>query len=332
MKAVRFHGIGDVRCDEVNEPQIKAPDDVLIRVLYAGICGSDLHIYRKALFEMNIPQIMGHEYVGLVDAVGSAVKGLRPGDYVVQNPMLYCGECESCLSGNQNTCGTLSFIGEMSEGCFAPLIVSKASSLVPVKAGKENVKCLALAEPLAVALNICKRAHLGHGDKLAVVGAGPIGLLTIAAAKQLFGAGYVAAVDLLPERLDLAVKAGADETFTALPTAMTFNKIIDAAGVAASFSQGITHLSPGGTLFIVSIFEDELCCDINAIVSGQLAVTGCNAYTQKDLEEAATFLSSGKISADFVITHEFSVDDCKEAFSMLAGGDKRAAKILFHMY
>lgn len=324
MKTARYYGIHDIRYEETDMPQY-GPDEVLIHVEYAGICGSDLHIYNKGMFIMNIPETMGHEFAGTVAEVGSNVQGFSKGDLVTANPMVPCMKCESCLSGSYNTCENLSFIGECRQGCFAEYIVMHKDTLIRIPNGADPMQA-ALTEPLAVALNICKKADFRPDDTVAVIGAGPIGLLTIMAAKALYGVKNITSVDLSDERLALAEKIGADHTVKALVE--SYDKVIDAAGVSATFNSAVNHAKANGKVYVVSIFENDFVFDINTIVAKQISVVGCNVYTACEMREAAEAIASGKINVTPLISHIFDITDCREAFKTAASADKKAAKIL----
>jgi threonine dehydrogenase-like Zn-dependent dehydrogenase len=328
MKAVRFHGIHDVRCEDVAKPDIQDKNDVIIRVLYAGICGSDLHIYNKGMFVQNIPEIMGHEFVGQVKATGDNVSLVSPGDIVAANPMVPCMECISCRIGNFNTCSSLGFIGEVRPGCFAEYISMPENTLIKCPSIPDTA-LLALAEPLAVALNICEKMQLSPDDTLGIIGTGPIGLLTILAAKNLYGVKSITAVNRSFPRLALAEKLGASETFSTLPDDKYFSKTVEAAGREASYNTAAAHTLPGGTLGIVSIFEDIFNVDLNTIVASQIKIQGCNAYEKRHIEEAVSAISEKKIDVSPLITEIFNLNECKEAFSLFSSNEKKAVKILF---
>lgn len=327
MKAARYYGIQDVRYEEVEKP-VCGPDEALIKVAYAGICGSDLHIYNKGMFIQNIPETMGHEFVGVIEAVGDHVKDFAPGDAVIANPMVPCMACESCQKGSYNTCEALGFIGEVRPGCFGEYISIGQDTLIPVPAQAE-LKQVALAEPLAVALNICERAGFKPEDRVALVGVGPIGLLTILAAKTLYGVGEITAVDISRARLELARQVGASEIYTKLPDGLTFNKVIDAAGQPVTFNTAVRHVESNGCLYVVSIFEKDFIFDINTLVSKQATLVGCNVYTRKNLEDAVQVISEGKVDVSPVISRVFDITQCAEAFQLLNSADKSVAKVLF---
>jgi len=327
MKAIRYYGIKDVRTEDVEIPNL-SDDEVLIKVLFAGICGSDLHIYNKQMFIENIPETMGHEYIGRIEKIGVKVFSFTVGDYVLSNPMIPCCECSSCKAGQYNTCEQLSFIGESKPGCFAEYIAVKEETLVKVPK-TDDVRQFALVEPLAVALNICNRAMLESNDSIAIIGAGPIGLLTINVAKKIYGVKSITVVDLSDDRLKIAKKMGASKVTKKLESGKKYKKIIECAGVEATLKSAFDSLSADGYLYVVSIFEQIIQFDINQIVGKQLNIVGCNVYESKDLEDAVTYIAIGKINASELISREFSLDEGQKAFELLNSSDKKVAKILF---
>lgn len=324
MRTAGFYGIRDVRFEETEKPACGA-GEALIRVAYAGICGSDLHIYGQGMFIQHIPETMGHEFAGFVEETGSGVRGFAVGDLVTANPMVPCMTCESCRAGSYNTCENLSFIGECRPGCFAEYIVMPESALVRIPAGADPMRA-ALTEPLAVALNICRRAAFRPGERVAVMGAGPIGLLTMMAAKALYGADDLTAVDLSEERLALAERIGALTTAKALTG--SYDKIVDAAGVPATFAAAVSHVRANGAVYVVSIFEKDPAFDINALVAKQASLVGCNVYTAEDLRDAAEVIAAGRIDVGPLISRVYDIAECGEAFRAAASADRTLAKIL----
>ncbi len=329
MKALRFYGIHDIRTEETEIPDCRE-DEVLVKTAYAGICGSDLHIYNKGMFIQNIPETMGHEFDGVIEKTGSGVKNFKPGEKVTANPMVPCGTCPSCRKGSFNTCGALGFIGEVSQGCFAEYIAVKEEKLIRVP-DSADLKLIALSEPLAVAVNICRRASFKPGERIALIGAGPIGLLTIALAKQVYGVDDITAVDLSESRLRLAAKLGALKTVREPDENDRFDKVIEAAGAPAAFAMAAGHVEANGFLYVVSIFEKDFVFDINALVAGQITLVGCNVYTNEDLKEAVSLIAEKRVDISPVISGEYTLEEGKKAFELLSSVDKNAAKILFRM-
>lgn len=326
MKAARYYGIKDVRFEEIEKP-VCGDDEVLIRIAYAGICGSDLHIYNKEMFIQNIPETMGHEFSGTVIETGKNVAAVKKGDLVTANPMVTCGECIACRTGKFGSCEALGFIGEVRQGCYAEYIALPEKDIVVAPAGTD-LKKLAMAEPLAVALNICEQAKLQPDDKMLVVGPGPIGLLTIMAAKAVYGVKDITALGRSRARLEKAEELGA-KICTELDADEYFDVTVEAAGNRKGFGTAVAHVLPGGRVYVVSIFEDEFIFDINEIVAKQISLTGCNVYEKRHIEEAAQFIAEGRVEVERIISDTFRLEECQEAFSALCTKDKKAIKILF---
>ena len=360
MKTVRYYGIEDVRYEELAVPDVGA-DDVLIKVLYAGICGSDLHIYRKGMFVQRIPETMGHEFVGVIAVPGENVKGFKPGQLVTANPMVPCMECDSCRDGNYNTCDSLGFIGEVRPGCFAGYISMPEKEVIPIpgvelisldggnesmckKGNKDEseikntdkiemlkkIRKYVLTEPLAVALNVCHRINCIKSDKVAIIGAGPIGLLCCSVLKQVEGVEHVTLVDLAEARLTYGKAIGADLCIqNSDDLTDDYDVIVDCAGVAPSVNSAVKHVRSNGRIGIVSVFENPVGIDCSEIVNRQLNIIGANVYHRSDMEEAAELLSDSAYNFETVITNEFPPEKCKEAFALLNSGDKNAEKVVF---
>lgn len=328
MKTARYYGIEDIRYEELPVPNC-GEKDVLIKVAYAGICGSDLHIYKKGMFIQNIPETMGHEFSGTVIKTGSKVHSLQAGDRVTANPMVTCGNCIACRTEHRGSCETLGFIGEVRPGCFAEYIALPQEDVI--KAPPDiDLKKLTLAEPLAVALNICRQAKPAPTDKVLIVGPGPIGLLTALALKNVCGLENPTILGRSPARLSIA-KALGMKTTTQLGDDSYFDLIIEAAGNETALSTAVAHALPGGKICVVSIFEDDFIFDINTIVAKQLSIIGCNVYETRHIQESTKLLADGIIDPSPLVTDTYDLADCREAFAALCSKDKKACKILFQM-
>ena len=367
-KALRWYGIHDVRTEEIDKP-VPPEGEVLVRVLYAGICGSDLHIYNKGMFIQNVPETMGHEFCGVVEEADSE-SGFSAGDLVIANPMVPCGVCDSCRRGSYNTCEALGFIGEVRQGCFAKYISLPPDRLIPVPGRAEtgeigagtdssaascgndsasadscntdsasavssrrddmDLRQLALAEPLAVAVNVCERGALSPEDSLAVIGAGPIGLLTAALARNVYGVREITVINRSETRRKIAEQFGV-KALPAIPDGQRFDKIVEAAGSPVTFNIALQSVRAGGLVLAVSVFEEDCVIDANLIVGAQLSIIGCNCYGRKELETAVDLIASRRVDLSPVITDVVSLDDGKAAFEKLSSREKRDAKILFEM-
>lgn len=193
-----------------------------------------------------------------------------------------------------------------------------------------DLKKLALAEPLAVALNICRQAQPAPTDKVLIVGPGPIGLLTALALKNVCGLENPTILGRSPARLSIA-KALGMKTTTQLADDSYFDLIIEAAGNETALSTALAHALPGGKICVVSIFEDDFIFDINTIVAKQLSIIGCNVYETRHIRESAKLLADGIIDPSPLVTDTYDLADCRDAFAALCSKDKKACKILFQM-
>jgi 2-desacetyl-2-hydroxyethyl bacteriochlorophyllide A dehydrogenase len=319
--------VEDVRVEDIPKPAPR-PGEALIRILYSGICGSDLHIYKKGMFVTYLPETMGHEFVGeIVEANGG---DFEPGQLVVGDPRVPCLKCSACASGDHQRCVELGFIGEVSQGCFTEYLAMPWDKLVGLKKIAKT-EYGALVEPLAVAYHICQAAAFGLNDNLAVFGCGPIGLLTIALAKKVFGVKSVTAVDIAEARLEKARLAGADHHLKNIGDSRykEFDKAVEAAGIGPTFQAALECLKPGGLLAMVGIFENPATIDPNSLIGKELKVCGCNAYTREDLEKAAEIVGGERLDLSFVISRIIPFDQAPEAFEALSGKNKADLKILF---
>lgn len=261
MKAVVFHDIGDIRLEEVPEPQIQDPTDAIVRITHSAICGTDLHMIRGTMGGMKPGTVLGHEAVGIVEEVGRQVRNLRPGDRVVIPSTIACGCCSYCRAGyyaqcdvaNPNTRGTAFFGGPEMAGSFAGLQAEFARvpyahvGLVRVPENVSDDQALLVSDIFPTGYFGAKLAEVRDGDVVLVLGCGPVGMFAILSAK-LLGAGRVLAVDCYQSRLEAARLQGAEvinfreedpvETVKELTGGIGCDRVIDAVGVDAMGPEG----------------------------------------------------------------------------------------------
>ena len=327
MLAVRFYGLGDIRVENIPKPAC-GPKEALVKVKNAGICGSDLHIFRKGMFVTSTPITMGHEFSGVVEAIGNEVSEVSPGDHVSGDPRVSCNKCRWCQEGFHNLCPELGFIGEVSSGCFAEYIVMDARKLLKVPVIL-NLRDAALIEPLAVALHTIQKANLSRNEVVGIVGAGPIGLLTLLVA-QAFGVKCVKVMDVSSIRLKMAKILGAHEVMSTFPT-NTSNRVdvvIEAAGCKSTLNGSFKWLKPEGRLVMVGLYENNIQIDPNDIVCKELKLVGINAYNTKDLKKAVELLSNNYVEVGPIITHILPLSEAVKGFELLTASDKKAIKVL----
>ena len=258
MKAVVFHGVGDIRLDDVDEPQIQDSTDAIVRLTASAICGTDLHMIRGTMPGMKPGTILGHEGVGVVEEVGADVRNLRAGDRVVIPSTIACGYCSYCRAGYYAQCdnanpngpqaGTAFFGGPEPTGPFDGLQAEKAripfanAMLVKLPDAVIDEQAILLSDIFPTGYMGADMAEIEPGDTVAVFGCGPVGLFAILSA-DLLGAGRIFAIDRIPSRLDKARELGAEtinfeeedpvETLQRLTGGIGPDRIIDAVGVDA---------------------------------------------------------------------------------------------------
>jgi len=256
MKAVVFHGIGDIRLDNVPEPKIEHPMDAIVRLTASAICGTDLHMIRGTFSGMIPGTILGHEGVGIVEEIGPNVRNLKVGDRVVIPSTIGCGSCSYCRTGYYAQCdeanpngpsaGTAFFGGPKDTGPFQGLQSEYARipyanvGLVKLPQGVTDDQAIMLSDIFPTAYFGAEIAEVSPGDTVAVFGCGPVGLFAIASA-QLMGAGRILAIDTIASRLEMARDLGAEvidfnaedpvETIQSLTNGIGVDRAIDAVGV-----------------------------------------------------------------------------------------------------
>jgi len=256
MKAVVFHGIGDIRVEDVPEPKIQEPTDAIVRLTSSAICGTDLHFVRGTFSGMKPGTILGHEGVGVVEEIGTMVRNLSKGDRVVIPSTIACGSCSYCRAGYYSQCdnanpsgkGTAFFGGPQEAGGFQGLQAEKARipyanvGLVKLPDEVSDDQAILLSDIFPTGYFGADIAEITPGDTVAVFGAGPVGQFAIASAK-LMGAGRVFCIDCVPDRLAMAKRQGAEcinfeqedpvQTLKELTRGIGVDRAIDAVGVDA---------------------------------------------------------------------------------------------------
>ena len=291
MKALRFHGIGDLRLDDLSSPDPQ-PGEVRLRPLAAGVCGTDAHIFRGE-FPAPHPTVLGHEVAGFIDAVGAGVSDLKEGDLVTVQPNTYCGRCRYCRSGREHLCSHLWAYGVHGNGGFAEAMVVSAKVAHRLPSGLDpRLGCL--AEPLACCVHGMDRAAIQSGSAVLVIGAGLIGLMLTRLAR-LAGAGLIVSSEPQELRRACALQFGADRAVEPNPEGerqaleMTngegFDFVIDAVGSSATFTQAVSMAARGGTILVFGCAPMPATSTVRPydIYARELTVVGSfiNPYTHE---------------------------------------------------
>lgn len=338
MLAAVYYGPDDLRVEQRDVPKI-GPDEALLKVISAGICGTDLRIlhggHRK--YPVGTIRVPGHEVVGDIVEVGANVAGVKAGERVVVAPNWGCGHCRQCVSGNNNRCANYGAIGITEDGAMAeymriPAAAILQGDLIPV--GRTTAPGhAAMVEPLACVLRGQTAVSIGATDTVLIMGAGPIGVMHTMLAR-LQGARRVIVSEMHPVRLEKAAAAGADrvvnpreEDLTAVVLAETNGEgadvVITAAPAHAAQESAIALAAIGGRInFFGGLPKDKpnIQLDSNAVHYKELFVTGTTACSTGDCWRAAQIVQSGRLPIENVVTDRFPLSDAVAAFRQAENG------------
>ena len=334
MRALIWHGPRSMTLENVPEPA-PAPEEVVIRVDAVGICGSELSGYLGENSLRVPPLIMGHEFTGRVVQAPPASR-LAPGQAVVVNPLLSCGECPMCRSGLDNLCAKRSVVGAHRPGAFAELISVPERSCHPLPPEVDPVLG-AMVEPLACGVRAMELGQIGLGEGVFILGAGTIGLFALALARRA-GAGLLAVADVNRSRLETARAWGATHVLDArsdvvgeiqrLTAGSGVDLAIDAVGLTATRRAAVHAVRRGGRVVLLGLHEGESSFPANDMVRGEVQVTGSFAYRSRSFERALALVQSGVLS---VAGRSFEVRRLAqgpEPFEQLVAGELGVAKLV----
>ena len=332
MRAARLYAAGDLRVEDVPAPGEPPPGWVRLSVAAAGICGSDLHNFRTGQWISRSPSTAGHEFTGVVTAVGAGVTEFSPGDHVVADSRFWCGNCANCRAGRRNVCETLGFIGEVCDGGFAEEAVLPARLLVRHDPALDP-RVAAMAEPLAVALHAIRRLNIPKGEPVLVAGCGPIGGFATLLLSRLHD-GRVLVADRNEERAALVAKVtgarsvGLDRaSIVAVLGVHPLRYALDATGSVPAIMALVDLLAGGGTLGLVGIAHGRLDLDPNLLVEREISLVGCHVYAD-ELPEAVGLLPDLQPQLLHFIDREVSIDDIPAAYARLVAGKSAGLKTI----
>ena len=334
MRAAVLEGAGKISVQDMPIPEI-GPNDVLIRVVNCGICGSDIHSFKTGMY-VAPGQIMGHEFMGHVARLGDKVEGLAVGDRVTGFSASVCGECDACKRGQYVLCARL-FQGSTGygiPGAFAEYVkIENAALGANIHKLPDSIDDIsgAMVEPISVGIAAATQANVQPGDRVVVLGVGMIGNACLQAARAM-GASAVLAIDISEKRLEIAKASGADAVFNARSGDATewvkeqfgiaayhyheggnADVVFEAAGIPLTIQQSLEMVRPGGTICIVGLPEGAAPIDTTKIVHKMPRIVGSLGG---DFVPAIAQLASGAIKAGHLRTHSYALEDAAAAFAM----------------
>ena len=341
MKAVTFQGPLKLEVKEVDDPKIQDPNDVIIKVTTAGVCGSDLHAYDG---RMNLPPtgwIIGHEYAGEVVEVGANVTNFKPGDRVVGSFVSSCGSCYYCTTGwpsqcpQQQTFGFVALPGAQAEYLRVP---NGHFTLDRVPDGVSDEKAIFAGDILSTGYFAADRGDIQPGDVVAVIGAGPVGLFAAMSA-PLFEPKVVLAIDQLPERLEMAKRLGATpidmskedarEVVRSHSEGRGADVVLECVGIEASLKDAFRYVRPAGTISAVGMYTEPefpfpMFMSFLRDYTFKIGMCPVKRYQAKMLEMVA----EEKIDPSAIVTHTMSLDEAAEAYDIFHHRKDGCIKVL----
>jgi D-arabinitol dehydrogenase (NADP+) len=326
MKAAVILQPKQVETHNVPVPE-PAPGELLVRVMASGICGTDVHIF-EGEYLGSYPIIPGHEFAGVVEKVGAAVTHFKPGERVAVEPNLPCDNCVNCLNNRQNFCLNWQAVGVTRPGGMAQYVC------VPEKAafdiGDLPFEQGAFMEPLSCVLHGLERLDPALASKVAILGAGPIGLLLMQCLR-LQGAAQVAVVDKNPDRADYAQSMGADLSLTSLDDLErdAYDAVVDATGAIAVMGRTIEFVRPGGKVLLFGVPPAGQQMTIEAFPIFRKGLTILSSFTsQRNSYQALNLLKSRRVQVNQLISHRLSLGELQAGIELIRKAGEPVYKVM----
>jgi 2-desacetyl-2-hydroxyethyl bacteriochlorophyllide A dehydrogenase len=326
VKALVWRAVDEIGLVDYPEPW--PGDEVIVKVHYTGICGSDITIKSGKHPRARIPLVLGHEFMGTISYLPERHRGrLAEGQRVAVNPLISCKTCRPCRAGHEHVCEKLQLIGvERNPGAFTEYVsVPQAERIHPLPDNVSDEEG-ALVEPLAVAVHAVKTAGLRGGETVAILGAGPIGLLVASAAASA-NAGTILISEIDDERLKMAArlkvatidakKSDPVEEIKKATDGCGADVVFDAAGVPESASQVIPMAAIKGKVVMVAIHKKTADVAFRDLAYKELTIAGTRIYAKGDFEDAIALLAEGRVDVKPLVTHIFPMKEAVEAFELV---------------
>lgn len=338
MKALVWTEKEHVQIEEREIPDYTGK--VLIKVAYAGICGSDTGVYMGTHPRAKAPLVMGHEFSGTVAAIGegTATKA-KVGDSVVINPLIFCGHCKACLSGNIHVCKTLRLYGTDCDGGMAEYAAVAESTLVKIPEGV-SLKLAAAVEPVAVVVHGLRMIRNQFYSTACVTGLGPMGLLSALLIKES-GVSRVIAIEANEQRAEYGRKLGLKVINPKETDAVKYlleqtdgegvDILIEASGSASVAASMADYVGVRGEILLLSVFKYPAAIDLRSINFKEQQLIGTRVYTKQDFKDAAVYVKNHVNQIESVISHIFPIDKGQAVFQETISGKTNMMKVLFEL-
>ncbi|MBD8213658.1 Zn-dependent oxidoreductase [Erwinia persicina] len=332
MKSVVIERPGELFLHERPLPE-PAAGEVRIKVKYASICGSDVHIWHGHNPFARYPRVIGHEFFGLIDAVGSGVDSKRVGERVAVDPVVSCGHCYPCSVGRPNVCSTLQVIGVHLDGGFSEYTLAPAANAYPLPAAIPD-SLASLVEPFTIAANISAFLRPQPEDIALIYGAGPMGLTAIQVLKGVYKVKTVIVADRLEERLTMALANGADQALnnSTTPLAEQLNGIqptliIDAACHPAILSEAAALASPAGRIGLLGFSSEPCTLTQQSLTSKELSLFTSRLNSHR-FPQVIDWMEQGLIQPEKLVTHTLPLAQIEQAMTLFEKDPRSCCKVI----
>lgn len=336
MKSIVIREPGEVEIRESEIPELKK-GEALLKILYGGICGSDLTSYKGGNAYVSYPRIPGHEFSAEIIEIEDNDKNLKKGMIVTCNPYFNCNECYSCKRGLVNCCTTNQTMGVQREGAFSNYITMPIERIIDGKG--IPAKTLALIEPFCISYHGIQRSDVKQNDKVLIIGAGTIGVLAAVAAKTKGSKVYVS--DISSQKLEFAKTFGIDgiilndseESFAQQVNAITngdgFDITVEAVGLPSTFQNCIDSAAFGGKVVLIGVSKQNLDFNFTLIQKKELNVMGSRNALTRDFENLIDIVKRGEIDLDRIITNSYKMEEAAQAFEDFSKNAASMLKVMF---
>src|SRR5262245_3684007 len=335
MRAALTTGASVMEVVDRPEPASPGPGEVVVRPQTVGICGSDFHIFLGELGPRYFPRVQGHEVSAVVDGVGPGCEGVEAGDRVAIWSIVPCGQCYACSIGREAVCAQIRIVGVHFDGGLQERVLLPATQVVPV--GDLEPAVAAMIEPVSIAVRTVARARVGAGERVAVIGAGPIGQ-TVALVARERGA-RVLLVDRIQSRLERGAAIGADGVHSSeqadvvalarqWPGAEGPPVVIDATGDPRAIRSAMEMVAGAGRVVIAGISHKEVSLPIGDFTAKELDVLGTSCCSADEFREAARIVAARSADVQGLITHEFGLESAPEAMTFAIDNPEQVMKVV----
>lgn len=333
MRRVVVKSPGEIVVEQAPVPA-PGPDELLVSTLVSGVCGSDTHAAHGKHPFVPLPYRPGHEVVGVVEEVGADVTSVTVGQRITVEPTLVCGHCKQCSQGRENLCENLRFFGcGHEQGGMADYFTIPASRAHVIPQGFTDEQA-ALVEPLSTPVHAVRLASIGTGDlsgkAVAILGAGTIGLLVLAAARHR-GARRIVMTDMLAGKRERALRLGADAVVDAgrqdvveavrAELGESADVVFDCVAVQSTVDQAIGMALKAGTVVVVGVPTHDVTIPLPVVQDQQVRIQGSATYLPEDYREAIEIIAAGTVRADEIVTATYPLDEVASAFEASSSGE-----------